>query len=79
MDLIFYNSGQGFGGPCFNLPGGGGGGGGRASEPRESPLAMALMNVTLKVLGELIDFTRDTHLTSVELTFEGPAGDDFQL
>ena len=54
MDLIFYNSGQGFGGPCFNLSGGGGG---RASEPRESPLAMALMNVTLKVLGELIDFT----------------------
>ena len=53
MDLIFYNSGQGFGGPCFNLSGGGG----RASEPRESPLAMALMNVTLKVLGELIDFT----------------------
>ena len=42
---------------CFNLSGGGG----RASEPRESktqsPLAMALMNVTLKVLGELIDFT----------------------
>ena len=35
----------------------GGGGGGRASEPRESSLAMALMNVTLKVLGELIDFT----------------------